>query len=46
MTDLCFFLPVSYFDFDPVNSTEISDVYNNAVSSISTNTGGVGQFYL
>ncbi|KAL2063552.1 hypothetical protein VTL71DRAFT_5357 [Oculimacula yallundae] len=36
---------VSYFDFQPANSTKISDTYNDAVSSISTNTGGKCQFY-
>lgn len=36
---------VSYFSFDGDNSTAVSDKYNNAVSSLSTNTGGVCQFY-
>ncbi|KAK8067369.1 hypothetical protein PG997_014116 [Apiospora hydei] len=36
---------VSYFDFDPANSTEISQGYNDKVVSLSTNTGGSCQFY-
>ncbi|KAK0116445.1 hypothetical protein ONS95_013460 [Cadophora gregata] len=36
---------VSYFNFQPVNDTSVSNTYNNAVSSISTNTGGYCQFY-
>jgi len=38
-------LPVSYFDFQSGNDTSISHTYNDAVSSISTNTGGNCQFY-
>ncbi|CAG8956816.1 hypothetical protein HYFRA_00011205 [Hymenoscyphus fraxineus] len=38
-------LKVDYNDFDPFNSTFISGVYNNNVSSISTNTGGKCQFH-
>ncbi|KAJ4415373.1 hypothetical protein N0V82_007368 [Gnomoniopsis sp. IMI 355080] len=36
---------VSYFDFNPVNSTEVSDVYWNEVSSLATNTGGNCMFF-
>ncbi|KAG4434176.1 hypothetical protein IFR05_010334 [Cadophora sp. M221] len=36
---------VSYFSFQSGNDTSISDTYNDAVSSISTNTGGKCQFY-
>ncbi|KAH6698952.1 hypothetical protein DL95DRAFT_511793 [Leptodontidium sp. 2 PMI_412] len=36
---------VSYFDFQSGNDTSISRTYNDAVSSISTNTGGKCQFY-
>ncbi|KAM5388103.1 hypothetical protein ACJA88_001363 [Fusarium oxysporum] len=39
---------VSYFDFDPKKGddpTSISDAFNHNVTSISTNTGGVCQFY-
>ncbi|KAF5025449.1 hypothetical protein F66182_2472 [Fusarium sp. NRRL 66182] len=36
---------VSYFSFDRANSTELSDTFNNNVTSISTNTGGLCQFY-
>ncbi|KAK8017874.1 hypothetical protein PG993_014200 [Apiospora rasikravindrae] len=36
---------VSYFDFDPANSTEISQGYNDKIVSLSTNTGGSCQFY-
>ncbi|KAH7393580.1 hypothetical protein BKA64DRAFT_755876 [Cadophora sp. MPI-SDFR-AT-0126] len=36
---------VSYFSFRSRNDTSISDPYNDAVSSISTNTGGNCQFY-
>ncbi|KAH9871026.1 hypothetical protein J1614_006600 [Plenodomus biglobosus] len=36
---------VSYFNFQAANSTEISDRFNNKVSSLSTNTGGNCQFY-
>ncbi|KAJ5035610.1 uncharacterized protein L3040_008075 [Drepanopeziza brunnea f. sp. 'multigermtubi'] len=35
----------SYFSFNGPNSTALSDLYNNNVSSISTNTGGNCQFY-
>ncbi|KAH7321910.1 hypothetical protein BKA65DRAFT_568817 [Rhexocercosporidium sp. MPI-PUGE-AT-0058] len=38
-------LCVSYFDFQSGNDTSVSDTYNDAVSSISTNTGGKCQFY-
>ncbi|KAF4447324.1 hypothetical protein F53441_9121 [Fusarium austroafricanum] len=36
---------VSYFDFNGKNSTEISDMFNHNITSLSTNTGGVCQFY-
>ncbi|KAF2848728.1 hypothetical protein T440DRAFT_400750 [Plenodomus tracheiphilus IPT5] len=36
---------VSYFNFQAANSTEISDRFNDKVSSLSTNTGGNCQFY-
>ncbi|EFQ26802.1 hypothetical protein CGRA01v4_08928 [Colletotrichum graminicola] len=36
---------VSYFNFDSPNSTDISDIFNNQVASLSTNTGGACQFY-
>ncbi|CAG8977543.1 hypothetical protein HYALB_00008724 [Hymenoscyphus albidus] len=38
-------LKVDYDDFNPFNSTMISGIYNNNVSSLSTNTGGKCQFY-
>lgn len=37
---------VSYFDFQPANSTELSDRFNNKVTSLSVNTGGKCQWYL
>lgn len=37
---------VSYFDFQPANSTEVSDRFNNKVTSLSVNTGGNCQWYL
>ncbi|KAK2045218.1 hypothetical protein LZ31DRAFT_541332 [Colletotrichum somersetense] len=36
---------VSYFDYNGDNSTDISDRFNDKVSSLSTNTGGICQFY-
>ncbi|GJC82986.1 hypothetical protein ColLi_05824 [Colletotrichum liriopes] len=36
---------VSYFNFQAGNSTEISDRFNDKVTSLSTNTGGKCQFY-
>ncbi|GKT51221.1 uncharacterized protein ColSpa_11402 [Colletotrichum spaethianum] len=36
---------VSYFDYQPANSTVISDAFNDKVTSLSTNTGGKCQFY-
>ncbi|KAK1990208.1 hypothetical protein LX36DRAFT_676049 [Colletotrichum falcatum] len=36
---------VSYFSYDAVNSTDISAKYNEKVISLSTNTGGMCQFY-
>lgn len=36
---------VSFRDFDPSGSTSISDMYDNKVVSLSTNTGGNCQFY-
>ncbi|KAK2780404.1 hypothetical protein CKAH01_00348 [Colletotrichum kahawae] len=36
---------VSFFDFNPPNSTEASDRFNDKVTSLSTNTGGKCQFY-
>ncbi|WYZ39086.1 hypothetical protein EsH8_III_001000 [Colletotrichum jinshuiense] len=36
---------VSYFNFQAANSTELSDRFNDKVSSLSTNTGGKCQFY-
>ncbi|KAI9046753.1 hypothetical protein LZ554_009491 [Drepanopeziza brunnea f. sp. 'monogermtubi'] len=35
----------SYFNFNGPNSTAVSDLFNNNVTSISTNTGGNCQFY-
>jgi hypothetical protein len=35
---------VSYYDFDSPGHS-ISDKYHNKVMSLSTNTGGVCQFY-
>lgn len=37
---------VSYFDFQPANSTEVSDRFNNKITSLSVNTGGNCQWYL
>ncbi|KAK2062929.1 hypothetical protein LY76DRAFT_588889 [Colletotrichum caudatum] len=37
---------VSYFDFNGDNSTDISDRFNNKLTSLSTNTGGTCQFYM
>ncbi|KKY32389.1 hypothetical protein UCDDA912_g07644 [Diaporthe ampelina] len=37
---------VSYFNFQSGNSTEISDRFNNKVTSLSVNTGGNCQWYL
>ncbi|KAK1971939.1 hypothetical protein LY78DRAFT_676466 [Colletotrichum sublineola] len=36
---------VSYFNFQSGNSTDISDKFNDKVNSLSTNTGGMCQFY-
>ncbi|KAK2008336.1 hypothetical protein LZ32DRAFT_621524 [Colletotrichum eremochloae] len=36
---------VSYFNFQSGNSTNISDKFNDKVNSLSTNTGGMCQFY-
>ncbi|TDZ27623.1 hypothetical protein C8035_v004831 [Colletotrichum spinosum] len=36
---------VSYFSFNGGNTTDVSDTYNDKVTSLSTNTGGKCQFY-
>ncbi|KAK1976547.1 hypothetical protein LZ30DRAFT_785509 [Colletotrichum cereale] len=36
---------VSYFNFQKENSTDISDRFNDKLISLSTNTGGMCQFY-
>ncbi|KAF6792366.1 hypothetical protein CMUS01_16163, partial [Colletotrichum musicola] len=38
-------LCVSFFSFNGANSTEVSDRFNDQVTSLSTNTGGKCQFY-
>lgn len=37
--------PVSYFDFQPANSTAVSDIFWKNVTSLSVNTGGNCMFY-
>ncbi|TLD11915.1 hypothetical protein PspLS_11277 [Pyricularia sp. CBS 133598] len=36
---------VSYFDFNQKGKRDISDRFNNKITSLSTNTGGMCQFY-
>ncbi|KAL3417483.1 hypothetical protein PVAG01_10493 [Phlyctema vagabunda] len=36
---------VSYFDFQSGNDTSVSDKWNDAITSLSTNSGGSCQFY-
>ncbi|TEA15768.1 hypothetical protein C8034_v002331 [Colletotrichum sidae] len=38
-------LCVSYFNYNGGNTTDVSDTYNDKVTSLSTNTGGKCQFY-